>query len=50
MSRTEMNKKIKEFKTKHKLNIYVDRDGEFHFYGTEEDKLELIQKLNKIKH
>lgn len=49
MSRTEMIKKIKEFKTKHKLNILIDREGEFHFYGTEEDKLELIQKLHKIK-
>lgn len=49
MSRTEMTKKVKEFKTKHKLNIYIDRDGEFHFYGTPEDKLELIKKLNNIK-
>lgn len=40
---------IKEFKTKHKLNIFVDRNGEFHFYGTEEDKLQLIEKLNNIK-
>lgn len=45
----DRSKIIKEFKTKHKLNIFIDRDGEFHFYGTPEDKEELIKKLNNIK-
>lgn len=45
----DRSKIIKEFKTKHRLNIYIDRNGEFHLYGTEEDKLHLIQKLNNIK-
>ena len=45
----DRSKIIKEFKAKHRLNFFIDRNGEYHSYGTEEEKLELIKKLNNIK-
>lgn len=49
MTLDERKQKIREFKTKHSLNIFIDRYGEFHFYGTEEDKLAILEKLKNLK-
>lgn len=51
ITQQEREQKIKEFKVKHRLNIFIDREGEFHFYGTPEDRQLLMEKYynNKSK-